>query len=112
MTGHAISGDWCERAIGGYSCGMAMGVSVEIGIVAERAAAGAVGGGAMAIDARDFDPTDRHVAEVAVAGAAIAVDTGDDITVVAACTGNDSGYTIVILDRMILIIGSVGGMTA
>lgn len=107
MTGHAIGGDWCDRAIGFDGCRMAMGVPVEIVSVAEAAVAGTVGGGAMAIDSGDLYPADRRVAKGTVAGAAVTVDTGDDITVMAACAGDDSGHAIVILDHMILIIGGV-----
>jgi len=51
-----------------------MGVTAEIGRMAEGAGAGTVGGSTMAIDANNPHPGYRRVAQVAVAGGTVAMD--------------------------------------
>jgi len=89
-----------------------MGVTIEIGSVTEGAVAGTVGGSTMAIDTNNPHPGHRGVAQVAVAGGAVAMDCGNDVAGMAARAGRAAGNPTVILDQMILVIAGIGVVTS
>lgn len=108
MAACAVGGDGASRGIGPDACGMTVVVAAEIGRVTEGAVAGTVGRRAITVDAGDFRPGDRRVAEVTGAGGTVAMDSGNDVASMAAGAGRAAGYPIMILDQVVFVASGVG----
>lgn len=109
----AVAGGALGRygGIGLYRSAMVMGMIVEVEGMAEGTVTRAVDRRAPAVGAVDIGTGHQGVTEGAGAVSAIAVDINDNVAGVAADAEADSANTTMVLDRVVLEIGGVGGVT-
>lgn len=112
MAAFAVGGAGGGCGVAPDCWGVVMGVSAEIGGMTEGAGAGTVGGSAMAIGPSNPHPGCWRVAQITVAGGAVAMDGGNDVAAMAAGAGRAAGYPAMILDQMVFIVVGVGTMAS